>query len=302
MNPWFTDYSQYLATLFPGVKVQKISVNTDRGCPNRDGTLGSGGCIYCNNQSFTPAYCFGVKGITAQLEAGKKFFARKYPQMKYLAYFQSFSSTYGRNAADLKADLTEALDVEDVIGIVVGTRPDCVPDAVLDVLAEIGHKVPVIVEFGMESLHDRTLRLINRGHDAATAVGSVSRAARRGLHVGVHLIAGLPGESESDILATVDAVCRLPVESIKMHQLQVLRDTPLADMIDRGEVTLEPYTYEQYLELCEKIVHRVPRHIAIDRFLSTAPPEMVVMPKWCVKNYVFTDMLLKRLAENKLPV
>lgn len=302
MNPWFTDYSQYLATLFPGVKVQKISVNTDRGCPNRDGTLGSGGCIYCNNQSFTPAYCFGVKGITAQLEAGKKFFARKYPQMKYLAYFQSFSSTYGRNAADLKADLTEALDVEDVIGIVVGTRPDCVPDAVLDVLAEIGHKVPVIVEFGMESLHDRTLRLINRGHDAATAVGSVSRAARRGLHVGVHLIAGLPGESESDILATVDAVCRLPVESIKMHQLQVLRDTPLADMIDRGEVTLEPYTYEQYLELCEKIVHRVPRHIAIDRFLSTAPPEMVVMPKWGVKNYVFTDMLLKRLAENKLPV
>ncbi|MDD6228459.1 MAG: TIGR01212 family radical SAM protein [Bacteroidales bacterium] len=302
MNPWFTDYSQYLATLFPGVKVQKISVNTDRGCPNRDGTLGSGGCIYCNNQSFTPAYCFGVKGITAQLEAGKKFFARKYPQMKYLAYFQSFSSTYGRNAADLKADLTEALDVEDVIGIVVGTRPDCVPDAVLDVLTEIGHKVPVIVEFGMESLHDRTLRLINRGHDAATAVGSVSRAARRGLHVGVHLIAGLPGESESDILATVDAVCRLPVESIKMHQLQVLRDTPLADMIDRGEVTLEPYTYEQYLELCEKIVHRVPRHIAIDRFLSTAPPEMVVMPKWGVKNYVFTDMLLKRLAENKLPV
>lgn len=302
MNPWFTDYSQYLATLFPGVKVQKISVNTDRGCPNRDGTVGSGGCIYCNNQSFTPAYCFGVRGITAQLEAGKKFFARKYPQMKYLAYFQSFSSTYGRDAADLKADLTEALDVENVVGIVVGTRPDCVPDALLDVLAEIGSEMPVIVEFGVESLHDRTLRLINRGHDASTAVCSVSRAARRGLHVGVHLIAGLPGESESDILATVDAVCRLPVESIKMHQLQVLRDTPLADMIDRGEVTLEPYTYEQYLELCEKIVHRVPRHIAIDRFLSTAPPEMVVMPKWGVKNYVFTDMLLKRLAENKLPV
>lgn len=302
MNPWFTDYSQYLATLFPGVKVQKISVNTHRGCPNRDGTVGSGGCIYCNNQSFTPAYCFGVRGITAQLEAGKKFFARKYPQMKYLAYFQSFSSTYGRDAADLKADLTEALDVENVVGIVVGTRPDCVPDALLDVLAEIGSEMPVIVEFGVESLHDRTLRLINRGHDAATAVDSVIRAARRGLHVGVHLIAGLPGESESDILATVDAVCRLPVESIKMHQLQVLRDTPLADMIDRGEVTLEPYTYEQYLELCEKIVHRVPRHIAIDRFLSTAPPEMVVMPKWGVKNYVFTDMLLKRLAENKLPV
>lgn len=299
MNPWFTDYSQYLATLFPGVKVQKISVNTDRGCPNRDGTVGSGGCIYCNNQSFTPAYCFGVQGITAQLEAGKKFFARKYPQMKYLAYFQSFSSTYGRDASGLKADLTEALDVEDVVGIVVGTRPDCVPDAVLDVLVEMGRKVPVIVEFGVESLHDRTLRLINRGHDAATAVDSVNRAARRGLHVGVHLIAGLPGESESDILATVDAVCRLPVESIKMHQLQVLRDTPLADMIDRGEVMVEPYTCRQYLELCEKIVHRVPRHIAIDRFLSTAPPEMVMMPKWGVKNYVFTDMLLKRLAENK---
>lgn len=299
MNPWFTDYSQYLATLFPGVKVQKISVNTHRDCPNRDGTVGSGGCIYCNNQSFTPAYCFGVRGITAQLEAGKKFFARKYPQMKYLAYFQSFSSTYGRDAADLKADLTEALDVENVVGIVVGTRPDCVPDALLDVLAEIGSEMPVIVEFGVESLHDRTLRLINRGHDAATAVDSVIRAARRGLHVGVHLIAGLPGESESDILATVDAVCRLPVESIKMHQLQVLRDTPLANMIDRGEVMVEPYTCRQYLELCEKIVHRVPRNIAIDRFLSTAPPEMVVMPKWGVKNYVFTDMLLKRLAENK---
>lgn len=293
MNPFYKDYSEYIAEIFPDFKVQKLSVNTSRSCPNRDGTLGTGGCIYCNNRSFTPGYCFSGASVAEQLRDGKRFFARKYPDMQYLAYFQSFSSTYGTG---LKQDLEEASGIEGICGIAVGARPDCLGPEVIEILKEYGRMMPVFVEIGVESLHDRTLRLINRGHDAATAIRAIRNCADAGLHVGVHLIAGLPGETDEMILDTVRRICDLPIGTLKMHQLQVLRDTPLAAMTESGEVAVTGYSLEDYLDLCVRIVEAVPRYICIERFLAQAPPDMVLSPKWGIKNYEFTNLLLNRLS------
>lgn len=294
MNPYYTDYGEYLGRIFPGMKVQKLSVNTDRGCPNRDGTVGRGGCIYCNNESFTPGYCFGVSGVREQLESGKRFFGRKYPEMRYLAYFQSFTGTYGGGLQD---HLDEAVGVEDIVGIVIGTRPDCLGPDVLDILAEFGRRLPVFVEIGVETLHDATLRLINRGHTAAVAVDAIRRVAESGLHAGVHLIEGLPGETEEMMLETVRHICEQPIDTLKLHQLQVLRGTRLAEMVRNEETEVNPFGLEEYLDFCAKVVRIVPKRIAIERFLSQAPPAMVQMPKWGIKNYQFTDMLMKRLIK-----
>lgn len=295
MNPWYTDYSEYMSRYFGNTKVQKLSVNTSAGCPNRDGTIGSGGCIYCNNSSFTPAYCLCGGDIAEQLERGKAFFARKYSTMKYLAYFQSYTNTYRRTVESLRREYMQALDVSDIAGLIIGTRPDCIGSDVMAMLNEIGRNVPVFIELGVESLHDDTLRLINRGHDAQTSCAAISRLAAAGLHVGVHLIAGLPGEDNDRILDTVTRICKLPVESIKLHHLQVLRGTPLASMIERGTVTVRQFEVEEYLDLCMEVIKIVPRTIAIERFLASSPPDMVISPKWGMKNYQFVDKLHNKL-------
>lgn len=300
MNPYYTDYSEYIGRFFPGVKIQKLSINTGRGCPNRDGSLGIGGCIYCDNRSFTPSYCFGGESVAEQLEKGKQFFARKYKDMQYLAYFQSFSSTYNSSPGVLSRDLEEAMGVKDIVGIVVGTRPDCVDDTVMDTLVNCSRRMPVFVELGVESLYDETLSLINRGHTAATSETAIRQLADAGINVGVHLIAGLPAESPSMTLNTIRKVCEMPVGSIKLHQLQVLKGTALARMIEEDGLDVEPFTMEGYLEFCMEVVKIVPRHIAIERFLASAPPELVIAPKWGVKNYVFTDKLNSLLRNSVL--
>lgn len=300
MNPFFTDYSEFLKNIFPGTKVQKISVNIGSGCPNRDGTLGTGGCIYCNNSAFTPAYCFEKDGVKSQLSAGKSFFARKYADMKYLAYFQSFTSTYSTER--FRRALREAIECEDIVGIVAGTRPDCLDKHIIEDLKTISRTLPVMVEIGVESLHDKTLALINRGHDASCAIAAIHRLADAGLHPGVHLIAGLPSESDAMVMDTVSRITELPVEIIKLHQLQVLRGSKLENIYMRDPEYLHLYSLEEYINLCAGIVNIVPRHIAIDRFLSQAPPEMVIAPKWGIKNHEFTNMLINHLRHKNKPL
>lgn len=289
----YTEYSTWLGKLFPGEKVQKLSVNTSHGCPNRDGKSGRGGCIYCNNISFAPIYCFGCKNVKEQLESGKRFFARKYKKMKYLAYFQSYSSTYAPE--EFAEELAEAMSVEDIVGIVVGTRPDCLGERVTGILREASERMPIIVEIGVETLHDETLRLINRGHDSATALSAIRRMKAVGLHPGVHLIAGLPGEDEEMVLESVAGVCEAGAETIKMHQLQVQKGTELARRIARGEMKVPEFTQDEYLDFCVRLVKAVPEGVAIERFLAQAPPELVISPRWGIKNYEFVEKLKKRL-------
>lgn len=290
MNSWYTDFSEYLSRIFPGIKVQKLSVDAGFSCPNRDGTIGRGGCAYCNVGSFSPGYCDPALSVASQLERGKAFFARKYPRMKYLAYFQAYTGTHDSDIARLTALYAEALSVNDIVGLVIGTRPDCLPDPLLDRLEEINRSRPVLIEIGAESSHDATLRAINRGHTWESVTYAAKRCASRGLRCGLHLICGLPGETEADILTTVDRACALPVDTLKFHQLQIIRDTALGRRYEAGE-EFSLFTAESYMQLCLKIIERVPRHIAIERFLSQAPASMLLAPSWGIKNHVFTDRL-----------
>lgn len=291
-------FSEYMQRFFPGLKVQKISVNAGFSCPNRDGTKGFGGCIYCRNDSFSPSYCMETPGVTAQIEKGKAFFRRKYPEMKYLAYFQSFTNTHSHTPDKLRAYYEEALQCSNVAGIIVGTRPDTLPDATIGMLADINRKAPLWLEIGAESSHNATLERINRRHTWEDVEDATRRAAAAGLHCGLHLIEGLPGESRDDMLCTIDRACALPIESLKLHQLQILRDTPLAALYEAGKADVVPFTLPDYLDLCAEIVGRVPPHIMIERFLSQSPPDMVIAPKWGLKNYQFADLLRKKCRQS----
>ena len=297
MNPFYTDYSEYLSRFFPGKKIQKISVNTGNGCPNRDGTTGTGGCIYCNNNSFTPSYCFDHDSIEEQIEKGKLFFRRKYPEMDFLIYFQSFTSTYNADVKAFESQSKEILKNDDIRGLVIGTRPDCLDQDIIECLAAVNRYKPVFLEIGVESMHDATLAIINRGHDSRQVEDCLSRLSDAGLHTGVHLIAGLPGEDEDMILESIKRICGLDVESIKLHHLQILHNTRLHKMWKEGDLKVNIWNLEDYLDFCVKVVGIVPRKIAIERFLSSSPPKMVVAPKWGIKNYEFTNLLINKLRK-----
>lgn len=281
-------YSDFLMHLY-GCKVQKLNVNAGFSCPNRDGTLGTGGCIYCNNASFTPGFSKASHSVTQQLNEGKLFFANKYPEMHYLAYFQSFTGTYAP-VWKLRELYNEALDVPEVIGLVVSTRPDCLGDDVVDLLQEINEKNRVIVEIGIETSHDCTLKLINRLHSWQCAEDAISRVASRGLKVGMHLILGLPSETMTDMMTTVDRIATLPVSCLKFHQLQVLRGTRLAQQWESGAVALQQWTAQEYAALCRQILQRLPERIVVERMVSTAPSELLLYPKWGLKPQEFKEI------------
>lgn len=290
----YRDFSDFLATHFAG-KIQKISINAGFSCPNRDGTLGTGGCTYCNNQTFNPSYCAPSLTVTEQLEEGKRFFARKYPSMRYLAYFQAYTSTHG-DIERLKSLYEEALAVDGVVGLIIGTRPDCMPDELLDYLESLAARCFVLVEYGAESSHDSTLELINRCHTWGQTVEAVNRTAARGIHVGLHMIMGLPGESLEMMLSSVDALSALPIDTVKFHQLQIIRGTRLARDIEMGLYDVPRMSVEEYIDLCAMIVQRINPSIAIERFTSQSPEELLIYPKWGLKNYQFVNLLHRRLC------
>lgn len=282
------DYSDFLKQLY-GVKVQKLNVNAGFTCPNRDGTLGTGGCIYCNNVSFSPAFTRASTSVTQQLLDAKQFYAGKYASMKYLAYFQSFTGTYAP-VEKLRALYEEALAVPDVVGLVISTRPDCLSDEVLNLLSDLDKHHRVIVEIGVETTHDRTLELINRCHTWQCTKDAINRVASLGVNVGAHLILGLPGESVDDMMATVGAIAQLPISIVKFHQLQVLRGTRLSQQWESGELDIISWTAKEYAALCRQILKQLPESIIVERMVSTAPASMLLHPKWNMKPAQFKEL------------
>ena len=277
-----------------GCKVQKISVNAGMTCPNRDGTLGTGGCTFCNNQTFNPAYCRTEKSVTQQLEEGKRFFARKYPEMKYLAYFQAYTNTYA--ALDrLKELYEEALRVPDVVGLVIGTRPDCMPDELLSYLEELNRRTFLIVEYGVESANEETLVRINRGHTFRQSCEAIRRTAERGIRVGAHIILGFPWESEEELMRQAEEIGRLPLTTLKLHQLQIIRGTQLAREYEASPWAVP--TAEEYIDLVLRYISRLPSRLVLERFVSQSPPEMVIAPQWGLKNHEFANLLRNRMAK-----
>lgn len=295
MSKYYSEYGQMLRQRFGG-RVQKISIDTGAICPNRDGTLATGGCIYCTNASFVPDYAQRAGAdVVRQLEDGKRFFAHKYPDMRYLAYFQANTSTHAE-ASRFRAQVEAAMTVPDVAGVVVGTRPDCMPQDVLRFLADINaNRMPVMVEYGAESTHNDTLLLINRCHTWQQTVDAVQRTAEAGIDCGLHLIMGLPGEDRTRMMESVQRINALPVHSVKFHQLQILRNTRLARLWQEGSIQVTPFELDDYVSLCADIVDALRPDIVIDRFTSQSPPHMLLAPRWDIKNYQFTALLQREL-------
>ncbi|MBQ8889283.1 MAG: TIGR01212 family radical SAM protein [Bacteroidaceae bacterium] len=291
----YNDLSAYLSAHFP-YKVQKISLNAGFTCPNRDGTVGYGGCTYCNNQTFNPAYCRTEKTVTEQLEEGKQFFARKYPDMKFLAYFQAYTNTYAE-LEELKRKYEEALQVPDVVGLVIGTRPDCMPNALLDYLEELNQRTFLIVEYGIESTDNATLKRINRGHSFEVAEEAIRKTAERGIRVGVHIILGLPGESKEMLIKQAERLSALPLTTLKLHQLQLIKGTRMAAEYEQCPEDFHLYSADEYIDLVIDYVEHLRPDIVLERFVSQSPKELLIAPDWGLKNHEFTDKVKKRMRE-----
>ena len=295
-TPYYYDYGTWIRSRFP-FRVQKISVDAGFTCPNRDGRLSTGGCIYCDNRTFNPSYCQRHDSITRQLEAGKLFFARKYPEMKYLAYFQAYTNTYA-SLDHLEALYEEALRVEDVVGIVIGTRPDCISDELLDYLETLNQRCFLIVEYGVESANDETLRRINRGHTFEQSRQAIIKTHERGILTGAHIILGLPGEEAEENLHQAPVISSLPIDILKIHQMQIIRGTHLAEMFEREPFHI--YDVDEYIHLIASYIQRLRKDLVLERFVSQSPKDMRIAPQWGLKNHEFTDRLNNYLKEHDI--
>ena len=295
-TPYYYDYGTWIRHRFP-FRVQKISIDAGFTCPNRDGRISTGGCIYCDNRTFNPAYCQRKDSITQQLEAGKQFFARKYPEMKYLAYFQAYTNTYA-SISHLRELYEEALSVKDIVGIVIGTRPDCISDELLDYLEDLNRRTFLIVEYGVESANDDTLRRINRGHSFAQSRLAIEKTHQRGILTGAHIILGLPGEDAQENLRQAPLISSLPIDILKIHQMQIIRDTRLADEFEREPFHI--YSVNEYIELIANYIQRLRKDLVLERFVSQSPKELLIAPQWGLKNHEFTDLLNNYLKNHQI--
>jgi len=293
----FNSYADWFTDLFGG-RVQKLSINAGFTCPNRDGTLGYGGCTYCNNEAFIPGYCTPEKSVTEQIEQGIQFHHRRYRRAeRYIAYFQAYTNTYA-GIEKLTALYDEALNNPSVAGLVIGTRPDCITGELLDRLAVMAREYFIMIEYGIESVNDETLRRINRGHDFATAVKALEETAARGLSAGAHLIFGLPGESRPAIADSAEVISSLPLTSLKIRQLQLIKGTAMAREFEQNPGAFDLYSLDEYLDLVISFTERLSPGIMIDRISGEAPPRLLADPRdWHLRSNEIFKLFEKRLEE-----
>lgn len=296
-NKPYREFPELLSEIFP-YKVQKISVNAGFTCPNRDGSKGYGGCTYCNNQSFSPGYGKPKKTITEQMRDGIEFFSHKYPEMKYLAYFQSYTNTYDP-VESLIEKYEEALAYPNVVGLIVGTRPDCMPDKLLDYFEELSKKTFVLIEYGVESTLNTTLDDINRLHSWEESIEAIIKTADRGLRVGAHMILGLPGETHDDYLNHARKLSELPITTIKLHQLQIIRGTVMAKQYKETPEMFHIFDADEYIDLCVDFAEVLNPNIYIERFASQSPKQLLIAPDWGLKNYELVSKIVKKFEERE---
>ena len=297
-------YSDYCIQQF-GHRIQKLTINAGFGCPTRDGTIGTGGCIFCSNDAFSPSYCQSSKSITQQIDEGIRFHSHRHRQgVGYLAYMQSYSNTHAPLPV-LQERYEEALRHPLVEGLVVATRPDCVDEEKLDYIAFLARRHYVMVEYGIESCYDRTLQRIHRGHDYACTVHAIGETARRGIPCGGHLILGLPGESREEMVAEADILSQLPLTTLKLHQLQILKNSQLEqDYLRDPSSVPQPFTLDEYVALVCDFLERLRPDIVVERYAAAVPPRFQAVPGrgWChkdgtpVKGNELTDMIASELA------
>jgi len=300
--PWgherrFNAYSNYFRKMY-GARVQKVSIDAGFTCPNRDGTVGYGGCTYCNNDAFNPSYCLPEKSVSLQIEEGIEFHQWRYSEaVSYLAYFQAYSNTYAP-LDRLKKLYEEALNYPGVIGLIIGTRPDCIDKEKLEYLKELSARYYIAVEYGIESCYNKTLKRINRMHSFEDAVQAVEMTSFMGINTGAHFIFGLPGETRSEMLEQASVISRLPLKTVKFHQLQIIKGTKMEKEFQDNPDDFELFTWDEYLDFFINFLERLNPAIVVERFTGEAPPRFLSGTGWGKKR---TDQIVslieKRLEE-----
>jgi radical SAM protein (TIGR01212 family) len=289
----YFSYKNYLTGLF-GTRVQKLAIDAGFSCPNRDGTIGENGCTFCNNEAFNPSYCMPQKPVLQQIEEGIEFHKNRYRRAEgYLAYFQAYSNTYAP-LEKLKEVYQPAVEHPLVKGIVVGTRPDCLEEEKLDFFAELSEKMFVSIELGVESIHDETLSRINRGHDFQCAVDALQRIKARNVHAGAHFIFGLPNETPQMWLEDVAIINRLPLDSIKFHQLQIIKGTQMEKEYLANSKPFYPFTMDTYIDFVVDFVEKLNPKFAIERFAGEVPPRFLTVNNWGTIRY---DVVLQKIIK-----
>lgn len=286
-NKPYNSFSEELKRIF-GCKVQRISVDAGLSCPNRDGTVGTGGCIFCGGHG---SGSYGIQrklSIAEQLEDGKEIMRRKYKASKFIAYFQAYTTTHS-SVENLAEMIEGALSVQDIVGIIIATRPDCLADNILDCLAEHAKKNAFWLEIGMQTSHDRSLQFLNRCHDHASTVSAVERAKLRGIQICLHLIIGLPGETRDDLTATVDEVNRLGVHGVKLHLMHVMKGTQLEEIYKRGE--LQILDRDSYAGLVCDVLQRLDPRILIHRLTGDGGHDNLIAPLWSLKKFEVLNLI-----------
>jgi hypothetical protein len=296
-NRRFNAYSNYFRSLY-GARVQKVSIDAGFTCPNRDGLKGFGGCTYCNNEAFNPSYCQPVKSVSEQIEEGIKFHKWRYNEaVSYLAYFQAYSNTYA-SLDTLKKLYEEALSYPGVIGLIIGTRPDCIDDEKLEYIKDLSGRCYVAVEYGIESVYNKTLKRINRGHSFEDAVWVLQRTDNLGITTGAHFIFGLPGETREEMLNQVDIISRLPIKTVKFHQLQIIKGTTMETEFKNNPGDFELFTWDEYLIFFISFLERLNPAIVVERFTGEAPPRYLTGEGWGKKRTdQIVNLIEKRLEE-----
>lgn len=300
--PWkhnrpFNAYSNNFREEFGG-RMQKLSIDAGFTCPNRDGSKGKGGCTFCNNQAFNPSYCLPSKSIGQQIDEGIEFHKVRYRRStRYLAYFQTYSNTYAP-LEELKAIYEQAINHPEIIGIVVGTRPDCVNGPLLDYFQQLSKEIYLSVEYGIESCYEKTLLRINRCHSFEDSKKAIFETAERGIRTGGHMIMGLPGESREEIIAQAAILSELPLHSLKFHQLQLIKGTTMAKEYAANPSQFTFFQVDEYIEIMIDFLEKLSPHIQIQRFAGETPSRFNITPViWDLRNDVFLNKIEKRLEE-----
>jgi radical SAM protein (TIGR01212 family) len=301
--PWkhtrrYNSYPEYFRSIF-GNRVQKVAIDAGFSCPNRDGTKGTGGCTFCDNDAFNPSYCDTSKSVTIQIAEGIEFHRTRYRRAKqFLAYFQAFSNTYAP-LEKLKVLYEEALSCEGIIGLVIGTRPDCIDEEKLDYLAGLAERYYIKIEYGLESINNETLSQINRGHDFETSLRAIQLTEERKIPVGAHFILGLPGETADSFLANIDIISSLKLESIKFHQLQIIKGTRMEKDFLKNPETFNIFGMDEYLDLMVRIVEKLNPAFVIERIAAEVPPRFLAGTGWGMIRYDQVLRKFEELLENK---
>jgi uncharacterized protein len=277
-----------------GSRVQKLTIDAGFTCPNRDGTISTGGCSYCNNEAFNPSYCQPEKPITQQIAQGIQFHKKRYrTATKFVAYFQAYSNTYA-SVKLLRKYYYEALEHEDVIGLVIGTRPDCVDDSIFDLLEEINNTHYLIIEFGIESVYESTLKAINRGHSYKKSVWAVNEAHRRGIKTGGHFIFGLPGETTQMMMDSAKLIGELPLYSVKFHQLQIVKDTAIGNEYIQDATNFKLFELDEYISFISEYLTYLPPQLIIERLAGETQPDYNLATKWNIRY----DQVLRKIEQH----